>query len=68
MDSRGRFGKLEKKFIKSGVLFRPIKLMIFGMRPDELTERITYINQGNPIVTYGRPSSGMSRLSKNERK
>ena len=46
MDRRGYLSKAEKKLIKSGVVFRPIKLAVYGMRPEELNERALYIKSG----------------------
>ena len=46
MDQRGYLSKEAKRFLKSGVVFRPIKLAIFGMRTEELDERKHYIVTG----------------------
>jgi len=46
MHARGFIGKVENKFIKQGVVFKPIKLAVFGMRPEELEERELYIKNG----------------------
>jgi len=46
MDRRGYLSTTERKLIKSGVVFRPIKLAVYGMRPEELNERALYIKSG----------------------
>ena len=45
-DSRGCINHYEKKFLRIGVVFRPIKLAIFGMRQDDLNERKDLIKNG----------------------
>lgn len=59
MDERGCVNKYEKNLLKQGVLFQPIKLAMFGMRPDELREREQHIKNGHGH-TLGRPGSGAS--------
>jgi len=46
MESRGYLTKEAKRFLKAGVVFMPIKLAMFGMRPEELDERKHYIVTG----------------------
>jgi len=43
MDKAGYLTKESKAFLKSGVVFKPIKLAMFGMRPEEIDERLHYI-------------------------
>ena len=62
MDRRGYLLKNEKEFIKQGVMFNHIKLAVFGMRPDELRERMYFIKSGQ--YDKLRPSSGQSRISR----
>lgn len=62
MERRGYIGKKEKDFMKSGVVFNTIKLAIYGMRPDELTERTYLIKTGQ--YDKIRPGSGQSRMSR----
>lgn len=45
-DSRGCINNFEKKFLKMGVVFRPIKLAIFGMRQEDLNERTILMKSG----------------------
>jgi hypothetical protein len=45
-DSRGCINHYEKKFLKMGVVFRPIKLAIFGMRQEDLNERTILLKNG----------------------
>ena len=47
MNHRGYFGQVEKKFLKQGIVFKPIKLAIFGMRVEELDAR-------EYVIRYGR--------------
>ena len=58
MDRRGYMNHGEKKFLKQGVMFSTIKLAIFGMRPDEITERTTLIKMGQ--YEKMRPSNRQS--------
>jgi hypothetical protein len=44
-----------KSFIKQGVMFRIIKSAIFGIRDDDIQERIRYISKGQ--YDKLRPSS-----------
>jgi len=61
MDRRGYLTKESKRFLKSGVVFRPLKLAIFGMRPEELDERKHYIVTGQQHLI--RPDSAQSNRS-----
>lgn len=59
-ESRGNITPAIKRFLLKGVMFKTLKLAVFGMRIDELKEREHLIKLG----TYeGRPSSGQSRKS-----
>ena len=55
MDQRGCLNKYEKNLMKQGVMFRPIKLAILGLRDDEITEREIKIKKG--IFVHRRQSS-----------
>lgn len=46
MDNLGYLSKEAKSFLKRGVVFKPIKLAIFGIRPEEIDERTHYIKTG----------------------
>lgn len=46
MDKAGYITKEAKRFLKSGVVFAPIKLALFGVRPEEMDERRHYIKTG----------------------
>lgn len=61
MDTRGCLNKYEKNLLRSGVLFKPIKLAIYGMRPDEIREKELYMKEGQGLSA--RPSSGTSLRS-----
>jgi hypothetical protein len=61
MAARGCLNRYEKNLLKQGVLFKPIKLAVFGMRPDELQEKELFIKNGHGLP--GRPSSGASLRS-----
>lgn len=59
---RGSLNKYEKNFIKGGVVFKPIKLAIYGMRADELEEKEHLIKSGK--FSLARPVSAGSVQSK----
>ena len=45
MIKRGYLNQNEQKFIKQGVVWKPIKMAVYGMRPDEIEEKVFYIKQ-----------------------
>jgi|TARA_B110000285_G_C15003449_1_gene552609 hypothetical protein len=46
MKKRGYLREKEIAFLKSGVIFNVLKLVMFGMRPDNLLERKQLIREG----------------------
>ena len=42
-DKKGFLNRFERAFLKQGVMFKPIKYDVFGMRVDEIQEREMYI-------------------------
>lgn len=54
--------KFEKSFLKGGVVFKPIKLAVYGMRADELEEKEHTIKSGKFLLA--RPVSAGSVHSK----
>ena len=59
---RGSLNKYEKSFLKGGVVFKPIKLAVYGMRADELEEKEHLIKSGKLLAA--RPVSAGSAHSK----
>ena len=57
-EKRGHLTPKEIKFVKGGVVFRYLKLMVFSMRPDELDIKAHYIKKGEGHKV--RPRSGDS--------
>jgi len=59
---RGSLNKYEASFLKGGVVFKPIKLAVYGMRADELEEKEHLIKSRKFLVA--RPVSAGSARSK----
>jgi len=61
MIKRGYLSPSEQKFIKSGVVWKPIKMAVYGMRPDEIEEKVFFIKKKQYHMV--RPLSGGSNKS-----
>ena len=61
MIKRGYLTPAEQKFIKSGVVWKPIKMAVYGMRPDEIDEKVFFIKKKQYHML--RPLSGDSSKS-----
>ena len=60
MKARGALNQTEIKLLKSGVVFKPIKLAIFGMRTEEITEREYFIKKNGRLHKTNRVNSAKS--------